>query len=226
MTRVTQTERRQPIFNRQPVVSSVLGGLIVAAHLWRVFGDPADGAWLAEHFSVVPAAYENGFNQENLIALFAHVFVHADWLHLVFNMVLFFAVSGPVVARLSVGGGGAIRYLILFFVSALASAACYIVLNRGSDLGAIGASGAICGLFSAYLMGARFDWRASIRDPQVRSLGFWFLALNVGAAFVVRQFGIFPIAWEAHLGGFIAGLVLFPLLAPKAARLQGPWSQS
>jgi membrane associated rhomboid family serine protease len=222
---VTQTERRQPIFNRQPVVSSVLGGLIVAAHLWRVFGDPAHAAWLAEHFSVVPAAYEHGFNQDNLMALIGHVFVHADWFHLAFNMALFFAVSGPVVARLGVAGGGAIRYLILFFVSALVSAAFYIILNRGSDLGAIGASGAICGLFAAYLMGARFDWRASIRDPQVRSLGFWFLVLNVGAAFVVRQFGLLPIAWEAHLGGFLAGLFLFPLLAPKAAELRGPWSQ-
>jgi membrane associated rhomboid family serine protease len=79
-------------------------------------------------------------------------------------------------------------------------------------------------LFSAYLMGARWDWRASLRDKRVLSAGAWFLALNVGLAAAVRQAGVMPIAWEAHLGGFIAGVLLFPFLAPKVAQLRGPWA--
>ena len=172
----------------------------------------------------MPASFEqHGLDQVNLLALVGHVFVHADFIHLAFNLALMLAASGAVVRRLGAAGGGSLRFLALFFLSAIASAATFVLVNRGSDVGAVGASGAICGVFAAYLLGARWDWRASLRDPNVRNAGLWFLGLNVGLAFVVRQFGIMPIAWEAHLGGFIAGCVLFPLLAPKLALREENW---
>jgi membrane associated rhomboid family serine protease len=213
----TEPEPRQAFFNRQPAIVLVLAGLIIAAHIGRALAPPELSAEIAQRFSVIPASYEEGLNATNLTALVGHIFIHADFIHLTFNMALFLAVSGAVVRRLGAAGGGALRFLVLFFVSGLVSAGFFIMLDPGSQIGAVGASGAICGLFAAYLMGARWDWRASLRDPQVRNAGIWFLALNVGLAFVVRQFNVLPIAWEAHLGGFLAGMVLFPFLAPKLA---------
>lgn len=218
----------QAFFNRQPAIVLLLGGAIVAAHVLRMYGPPDISDQLGERYAVVPLDYEEGLNARNFVPLLAHAFVHAGWLHLIFNMVLYLAVSGTVVSRLGQGAAGAGRFLALFFLCAAASALTYVAFNRGSPVGAVGASGAICGLFAAYLMGARWDWRASIRDRQVLMAGAWFLALNVGLAAFIRQANIMPIAWEAHLGGFIAGVLLFPFLAPKYARAPetrpGPWA--
>jgi membrane associated rhomboid family serine protease len=218
---VNEAAPRQPFFNRQPPIVVGLGGTILLAHLARVFGSNDLSLWLADQFAVVPAAYEGSFETWNWPALFGHVFLHADFMHLAFNLALFFAVSRRVVERLDATGGGAWRFLVLFFLCGFFAALSFIAVNAGSTNGMIGASGAVCGVFSAMLMSVRWDWRESIRDPQVLQLGAGFLIANVALAFVIAQFGVLPIAWEAHLGGFVAGVLLFPLLAPKAARVQG-----
>jgi membrane associated rhomboid family serine protease len=217
---VNEAAPRQPVFNKQPLAVTGLGGLIVLAHVARTFGPYDWQVGLSDALAVVPAAYEGPFDTWNWPALFGHVFLHADWIHLAFNMALFFAISGRVVQRLDAGGGGGWRFLVLFFFSALMSALTFIAINAGSTTGAIGASGAVCGVFSALLMGARWDWTVSIRDPQILRTGAGFLFANVGLAFLIRQFGVLPIAWEAHLGGFIGGMLIFPLLAPKYATVR------
>ncbi|MGE3303722.1 MAG: rhomboid family intramembrane serine protease [Hyphomonadaceae bacterium] len=209
---------RERFFNAQPPAATWLGGLIVAAHVARWAAPEDVKIQFADALAVIPIRYEEGVSLANLAAIFGHVFLHANWIHLGFNMALFFAVSGAVARRLGAAGGQTWRFLALFFLSAAGSAACYIAINRGSGVGAVGASGAVCGLFAAYLMGARWDWRASLRDKWVLQTGFAFLAVNVGLAFVARMLGVLPIAWEAHLGGFVAGAVAFPFLAPRFAK--------
>jgi membrane associated rhomboid family serine protease len=218
---VNEAAPRQPFFNRQPAVALGLGGLILLAHLVREYGPKDARDWLYNALNVTPSDYEAPIADWNWLPLFGHVFVHADFLHLAFNLAIFFALSGRVVERLGAAGGGWWRYLVLFFGSAAGGVFTFMFINPFSDANLIGASGAVCGLFAAMLMGARWDWRSSIRDPQVLRTGAGFLFAVVGVAFVASFFGILPIAWEAHLGGFVTGLLLFPLLAPKVARVQG-----
>jgi membrane associated rhomboid family serine protease len=111
-----------------------------------------------------------------------------------------------------------VRFLILFFVSALGGAAAYILINPASETGAVGASGAICGLFGAFFLAVRPTPRAAFADPQVRNAMVSFLAINV----VLMALLPLPIAWEAHLGGFIAGALAYLVLAPRT-RAAGPW---
>lgn len=205
----------QPLFNRQPAVVVGLCGLIVVAHLVRAFGSYDTNIGLVDALAVVPAAYAGPLDTWNWPPLFGHVFVHGDWIHLAFNVVILLAVSGRVVERM-----GAVRYLILFFLSALFSALTFVAFNAGSENSAIGASGAVSGIFAAMLMGLRWDWRASISDPQVLRTGAGFLFAVVLVPIGLRYFGVLPIAWEAHLGGFVAGLLLFPLLAPKVGQVR------
>lgn len=212
---VNEAAPRQPFFNRQPPIVVGLCGAILLAHLARMFGSNDLSLWLANEFAVVPANYDGGFETWNWPALFGHVFLHEGFVHLAFNLSILFSVSGRVVERM-----GSVRFLILFFISAAIGALTYVGLNAGSTVGAVGASGAVCGVYAALLLGLRWDWRASIRDPAVLRSAAGFLLAVVIIPIAVRYFNIYPIAWEAHLGGFVAGALLFALLAPKTARVE------
>lgn len=157
--------------------------------------------------------------------LIGHAFLHAGWVHLFFNAMILLMAGEVVTARYGRGLGGAVRYLGLFTIAAVGGALAYIAINPQSGAPAVGASGAACGLFAGYLLGARADWRAALRDPAVLRGGAYFLLANVGLAALARVSGVLPIAWEAHLGGFVAGALAYPLLLPRQTALmqRGPW---
>jgi membrane associated rhomboid family serine protease len=211
---------------RKPVAPLALGALIIAVSTLQLMQSLPVQEALAREYGVVPARFaEGGFSSplEMLAPLVGHAFLHGFWLHLGMNMLIYFQIAGPLGWRLSDTGGGNWRFLAFFAGSAMAGALAYIVLNPHSDRPAIGASGAICGLFAGYLLGARRNWRDAVADPQIRRAAFWFLAINVGLMWFLATNANFPIAWEAHLGGFLGGVALFPLLAPRRRIWTGPW---
>jgi membrane associated rhomboid family serine protease len=225
--------KRQEPPPRYARVSKVVWALltvIVLAHVGRLFLGEGNQQALLGALAVNPARFEvligTPFSDPlNLMApLFGHVFLHGGWIHLIFNAILILQTGELVAARLEEAEPGGVKFLLLFFVSALGGAMTYIAFNQGSDMPAIGASGAACGLFAAYLLAVRHNWKDAIRDRQVHIAAFWFLAINVGLAFAARASGLIPIAWEAHLGGFIAGLAFYPIIAPKG-RMKGPWDR-
>jgi membrane associated rhomboid family serine protease len=192
----------------------ILGAAIVAAFL--VYGqyDPSAHAALFDQWSVVPERYGDPAGYVAFAApLFGHVFFHYGAPHILMNGLAFMD-AGPFVAQRL----GALRFLILFFVSALGGALAYILINANSQVGAVGASGAICGLFGAFFLSVRPTPQAALADPRIRRAMLVFLGINV----VLFALLPLPIAWEAHLGGFIAGAVAYPLLAPRRAAA-GPW---
>lgn len=192
-----------------------LGATIVTAFV--AFGQYAPETHAAgfDRFAIVPARFTSGTIDwiEALASLFGHAFFHYGPLHLLMNGLMFMQ-AAPYLARRI----GDARFLVLFFVSALGGAAAYILINSGSAVGAVGASGAICGLFGAYFLAVRPSPRAALADPQVRNAMASFLGVNV----VLMAFLPLPIAWEAHLGGFMAGALAYPLLA-RRRRVMGPW---
>jgi membrane associated rhomboid family serine protease len=211
----------------QPVVH-VLGALIVLAYVFQTLASPATQEALFAAFAVIPARLQPGplaFHSpmEALGPFFGHVFLHGGLLHLGMNLLVYFQVANGLADRLGERGGAAWRFLAFFFGSAAAGAGAYVLFDPGSEIPAVGASGAICGLFAGYLLGARRDWRAALADRQIRRAAFWFLFINVGLAALARMTNLLPIAWEAHLGGFVGGFVLFPLLAPRRPSYAGPW---
>jgi membrane associated rhomboid family serine protease len=212
----------------QPKLVLGLALAIVLAHVGRLSLAPDDVERLFATFAIIPERYEPGAGSYSgpaaaVAPLVGHVFLHGGWLHLLMNMLIFLQAADVVADRMQDREPAGLRFLALFFGSGIGAAAAYIWLNPQSGVPAVGASGAVCGLFAAYLMAVRGDWRAAIRDPVVQRSAFWFLAINVGLAAVARVSGVLPIAWEAHLGGFVAGALLFPLLAPKARSFASPW---
>lgn len=153
---------------------------------------------------------------EALGPIFGHTLLHAAWWHAGLNAFFFFGAGRFVARRL-----GTWRFLLLYLVSAATGALMFIALNWAEEKAAIGASDAVCGVFMAYFLSVRPDWRQSLSIPGVRNQLIMILLLNVVLMGALAEFGIFPIAWEGHLGGFIGGLIAYVLLQPRVQR--GPW---
>jgi membrane associated rhomboid family serine protease len=162
----TQSEGR---LARMPRVVVLLVLAIVAAHAATYLLDSRAYAALIDTFGVVPARFSDG--DAGLVAAIAaltgNVFLHAGLMHLFFNVVLILQTGELVAERFGRDFNGAWRFLVLFFASAAAGAAAYIAINWGSNVPAIGASGAACGLFAAFLLARQSDWRVALRSPAV-----------------------------------------------------------
>ena len=144
-------------------------------------------------------------------ALFGHTLLHGDWMHAGINAVMGLAVGAPVARAAGSGAGGVGRFVLVFFGAAFAGAVAYFVLSPAQGPAAIGASGGVSGL----LAGALLTMQASggkifSRQFLMASLGFGLA--NLLLAFVGPSAFGFGIAWQAHLGGFVGGALLFQLL--------------
>lgn len=149
-----------------------------------------------------------------LYTLVTSLFLHDGWLHFGFNA-FWLATIGSLVHRFL----GPWRFLLLFFVGGILGGLALVLLNWGHTVVAIGASGSVFALLGA--AGHVFVARPGDdpRERLKRLVGFIvvMMALNVAFAF----FGTLPgadeaeVAWEAHLGGFLAGVLLFPLLVRR-----------
>jgi membrane associated rhomboid family serine protease len=214
----------------QPKPVLWLGGAILAAHLIRG-ALPADAQYaIFERFALISGGFDRpGSDDLSLFGplerLLGHVFLHGDvsgaWtlglLHVGFNLIIFHQAAPFLYLRLAQAPGALWRFLAIFVAAALGGAFGFLWLNADIGKAAVGASGAMCGIYAAYLLAHHPDWRQALADPFVRQAGAVFVGVNVVLAAVVTQFGLLPfgIAWEAHLGGFLAGAAAYLALAPR-----------
>lgn len=166
-------------------------------------------------FGLVPARLLTYPGPLEFLTLFTSMFLHGGWAHLISNMMALYIFGDNVEDRMGSG-----RYLLFYLLCGLAAAFVHIAFNPNSLIPTVGASGAISGVLAAYLIlfpTARvitlvplffLPWFVEI--PAVFYLGFWFVSqlLNGILTIVagVQAFG--GVAWWAHVGGFLAGLVL------------------
>lgn len=197
-----------------PFVAQALAGAIVLAFLPAQLALSEDERWLLIlQYGVLPVRFEAANTlTDAFLPMLTHVFLHGGWLHLAMNMIAFLQGGPFVAARL-----GPVRFLILFFASAIGGALAYVFINSDGQTPMVGASGAICGVFAAYFLAVRPTPQAALADPQVRNAIGSFLLINV----VLMAFLPLPIAWEAHLGGFVTGGLLYLVIAPRFQH--GPW---
>ena len=159
------------------------------------------------------------------VPLFTSMFLHGGWMHLIGNMLFLWIFGDNVEDRM-----GRVRYLGFYLLTGLAAALTHAYLSPDSTVPTIGASGAISGVLGAYLMffpHARvltlvvfvFFIVDVIEVPAVLYLGLWFLMQLVSGTLT---HAIAPdaggVAWWAHVGGFVAGIVLARLLERREPR--------
>jgi len=161
--------------------------------------------WLAEPTRVLP--------------FLGSMFLHGGWMHLLGNMLYLYIFGDNVEDRLGRG-----RFLAFYLICGLAAALFQVALSPSSQVPMIGASGAIAGVLGGYLLlypRARvlvlvpiFVFIRLIYLPAPLVLGLWFvLQLVSGAASLGSAGG--GVAYAAHVGGFIAGLVLVKVMAKR-----------
>lgn len=155
--------------------------------------------------------------------VFVSMFLHGGWAHLLGNMLYLWVFGDNVEDAL-----GHFRYLLLYLATGVVAAASHVIFNPGATLPTVGASGAIAGVLGAYLvMYPRSRvvtlvpivfFFTFVEVPAPLYLVFWFLTQLLSGTFEITHAttrameGTGGIAWFAHLGGFIAGVVLGLLL--------------
>lgn len=178
-------------------------------------------------YGLVPARYtvpEIGrmfHPMEQVIALVTFMFLHGGFWHLLGNMWSLYIFGDNIEDRL-----GHVRYLIFYLMSGIASGLLHLALNPHSTIPTIGASGAIAGVMGAYMilyprskiltLIPLFFIPYFIEVPAFIFLGIWFLLQFLNAAGSSVHGG--GIAWWAHIGGFIAGIIFLKMLliAPRS----------
>jgi membrane associated rhomboid family serine protease len=225
---------RQPVFRAPAVVLWLIGALVVL-HLARISAPGSQPDDLVFQFGLYPLRYSHAFLESRMadhwtlldraIPFISYMGLHGSWTHLIINS-LWLLAFGPIVARRF---GGAL-FLLFFLVCGVVAALCYLALNWGSPVPVVGASGAISGLMAAALrmLPGQAPWAAQGEAPlaplfsrQLLMFTAVWTAINLMTAFTGFGMGGESglIAWQAHLGGYVAGLLLsgpFDRLRPRS----------
>lgn len=231
----------EPILNVPSIVVALLVLLGLVHGVRELVLSPGEDRLFLLTFAFIPARYEpsmllggvlpGGFGAQ-IWTFVTYSLIHADLTHLGFNALWLLAFGSPVARRF-----GAVRFIGLFLVTVAAGALAHLATHAGERVIMVGASAAISGMMGAatrfaFQPGGSLDFwtprwsdpdripaaplAAALRNPRVVTfVAVWFglnLLFGLGSLSLVGYDQ--SIAWQAHIGGFVAGLLLFSLFDP------------
>jgi membrane associated rhomboid family serine protease len=203
-----------------------LPGVVVVSYLLvfaNVYGfyltlSAVDIAAFVNRYAFVPAQFSI-FEPASMLSVFTSMFLHAGWLHLLANM-WFLAVFGPNMER----AWGPLRFLFYYLIAGVAAIFLQYIFTTHPELPMLGASGAIAGVLGAY-----FVYFPQHRVTTLIPIGFIPIFLGIPAGIILLYWfglqvvaGLYGdsvvqsgVAFFAHIGGFLAGLILAVSTRPK-----------
>jgi membrane associated rhomboid family serine protease len=211
-----------------PVVTYAILGLVVLAFLWQV-SLPARGQKLAVYaFGMIPASLLGEVRLPPELALVppaatvvTSMFLHGGWLHLLGNLLYLWIFGNNVEEAM-----GHLRFALFYLLTGTVAAFAQALPDPSSTVPVVGASGALSGVLGAYLVlypHARvlvwLPFAGLVHMAAALVLGLWFLIQVLASSLPGDSEG--GIAFMAHIGGFVAGMVLVPLFRCRGVPL---WS--
>jgi len=207
-----------------PLVTVGLVALNVLAFLYEL-NQPTEGALQSfiQAWGVVPHEYTAARDLPPAIplpfwtTLITSMFLHGGWMHLGGNM-LYLWIFGDNLEKVM----GNVKFLLFYLACGIAAGLAHIAFSGASNVPTVGASGAISGVLGGYLVmfpnnRVRVLTRGGVVAlPAIAVLGFWILIQlinGIGSLGVNAETG--GVAYMAHIGGFVAGIVLVKLLAAR-----------
>ena len=203
--RKKNTNMGEPALNIPPVIKILCLVNIVIFLFWKIFPNLLTEEILYS-LAFVPARYF-GDQSSGFLEFFSpltHMFIHGGWTHLAINIGTLTAFGAGLEKKI-----GGRKLLILYFVTGFCGILMHLIVYPTTDIPLIGASGAVSGLFGSILILMQSE---GLIGQGLRKLLF-FISLWIGVSIFFGFFGIpgtnNPIAWTAHIGGFIGGLLLY-----------------
>ncbi len=178
-------------------------------------------------FGLVPARYTHpqwaqwvGLPLDDFWPFFTSMFLHGGWMHIIGNMWTLWLFGESVEDRL-----GTFRFVVFYLLCGICAAVVHYMTNPHSQVPTVGASGAIAGVLGAYyvlfprarviVMVPILFWPFFFDLPAVTYLAFWFfLQLFNGTLSLATAGTVGGVAWWAHAGGFVAGMILLAVFLP------------
>ncbi len=225
------------MFNVPPVVTAMLAAMALVHAVRTLLLTARDDAQFLLLFSFIPARYDPAIAAQGIPGgwgadvwtFVTYAMIHADWTHLMLNGIWLLAFGSAVARRF-----GPTRFLGFAIVTAAAGAALHLATHAGDVWPMVGASASISGFMAAavrfifhtdgplgFFSGDAYrrpvaPLTTALRDPRVIAfLAIWFgLNLLFGVGSISLSGEQQSVAWEAHIGGFLAGLLLFPFFDP------------
>lgn len=203
---------------RMPFLTYGLIGLNILVFVWQQFYSLPDLQNIFLNLSVVPAnIIANPFSLETLLDILRSMFFHGGWFHLFTNLLYLWLFGDNVEDRC-----GGLYYLFLYFASGSVAVLAQVMIYPASLIPLIGASGAIAGVLGAYLIlfpGVRVQgiiplgWFSRLAEwPAWAVLGIWFALQAFYGILSLGSPSGGGVAFFAHIGGFLIGVVLTWLL--------------
>ena len=205
----------------RPLMTGLLIGLNILVFLYEYSLDPFSLNWLFSQYGLVPARFQ-------FLDLITSMFLHGGWMHLIGNM-WFLWIYGDNIEDIL----GRNKFLLFYLLCGIAAGLVQTLVSGSSRIPTVGASGAIAGVMGGYLVKFPrskiltlvpiFVFVTTMEIPAVFILLYWFVIQffsGIGNLSQVNETG--GVAFFAHIGGFLAGMILIYIMGsgPRYSKRQ------
>ncbi len=210
-----------------PFVTVGIIAINIIVYLLEVFS-PAGDKYIVYKYGAIPAtllSFERAmpFSLHPALSLFSSMFMHGGLLHIAGNMLYLWIFGNNIEDRL-----GHFRFILFYLISGIAAAYSHAITSPASTVPMIGASGAVAGVLGAYLL---LYPRAKvhtliffgffievIKIPALIVIGFWAIIQVINGILSKGLSAYGGVAWFAHIGGFLVGLLTIKLWLPRRVK--------
>jgi len=202
---------------RLPLATILIIALNAVVFLYQLFLPDDELSRLVMSAGVVPYQVTHDFGVPVMGDLLTSMFLHGGWMHIIGNMLYLWIFGDNIEDRM-----GLLAYVLFYLGAGVGASLAQVLMSPDSQIPTIGASGAIAGVLGAYLvlyprtrvrtLIMAFRFIRMVEMPAVVVLGLWFVLQIFSGLASIGSMATGGVAWFAHIGGFLLGLVVGLLL--------------